>query len=115
MLPKSNRLKKKKDFERVFENGKTAKEGFLILKTAKNDLDVSRFAFVVSKKISAKAVVRNKVRRRLVAAVEKDFKGVKEGFDAVFIALPGLDKKNFSEIKEKTGKLLNKLKLNNVF
>ena len=65
MLPKINRIKKKKDFEAIFKNSKTTRTNFFIFKISKNKLDINRFGFVVSQKVSKRAVVRNKVRRRL--------------------------------------------------
>ena len=64
-LNKKNRLKKKRDFERVFKEGKAAKGNFIFVRYLKNDLDFSRFAFIVSSKVSRKAVVRNGIRRIL--------------------------------------------------
>lgn len=65
MLPEINRLKKKKDIEKVFEEGQVFKEGFLIFKIAKNNSGKIRFGFIVSQKVSKRAVLRNKIKRRL--------------------------------------------------
>ncbi|MCX6720067.1 MAG: ribonuclease P protein component, partial [Candidatus Staskawiczbacteria bacterium] len=100
MLPKINRIKNKKDFEVIFRKGINFKNSLFILKFLKNDLGKNRFGFVVSQKVSKKAVIRNKVRRRLVEAVKKENEKIKIGTDLVFIALPGIEKKEFSEIKE---------------
>ncbi|GAI32984.1 unnamed protein product, partial [marine sediment metagenome] len=62
MLNKRNRLKKKKDFDKVFKQGQGFKQDFLYLKIRKNNLKSSRFGFVVSKKFSKKAVIRNKIK-----------------------------------------------------
>lgn len=64
-LNKKNRLKRKKDFEGVFKGGKAVKGNFLFAKYLKNDLGLPRFAFIVSAKVSRKAVVRNRIRRVL--------------------------------------------------
>ncbi len=109
MLPKINRLTKKKDFEVVFKLGKSVKDGFLLYKTMQNQLPQSRFGFVVSKKISSKAVIRNKIKRRLRQAVENHFKEYKTPFDVVVIALSGIEKKEFLELEEKVAKFLNKI------
>ena len=71
MLPKKNRLKNKKDFERVFKQGKGFKEDFLFFKITKNNLKENRFGFIVSLKVSKKAVLRNKVKRRLREIIKK--------------------------------------------
>ena len=86
MLPKINRLKKTKDIERVFREGRGFGEGFLFLKLAKNDLNAVRFAFIVGKKISNRASVRNKIKRIMRDAVQKRIDNIKYGFDAVIIA-----------------------------
>lgn len=119
MLPKINRLKKKKDIERVFKKGKGFKEDFLILKIAKNALSQTRFGFVVSQKVSKKATLRNKIKRRLREMVSKKGKKLKKGrhpsatrsgMDVVLIALPGLETKDFWEIDETLNKLFKKAK-----
>ena len=58
MLSIKNRLKKKKDFAQVFKKGKNFKDDALSLKFAKNNLAASRFAFIVSLKVSKKAFWR---------------------------------------------------------
>jgi len=113
VLPKTNRLTKKKDFDSVFKKGKSIKVDFLIFKILKNDLKESRFGFVVSKTISKKAVIRNKVKRRLREAV---FKGLKNQVtntakpsDIVIITLPGIEKREFLQLQEVVDKFLNKI------
>ena len=78
MLPKLNRLTKKKDFEAVFNKGKSIKNDFLIFKILKNHLRENRFGFIVSKKVSNKANQRNKVKRRLRSAVLSNLKEIKQ-------------------------------------
>lgn len=108
MLPLNNRLKKTTDIRRVFKQGRLFKEGFLIFKTARNDLNKSRFGFIVSQKVSKKAVVRNKIKRRLRGAVRKELKKIKTGADSLFIALPGLVKKDFSSTEQLVKNILKK-------
>ena len=62
MLSQQNQLKKKKDFEKVFKKGKGFKEDFLVLIFKKNNLNQSRFGFIVSKNFSKKANLRNKIK-----------------------------------------------------
>lgn len=100
MLPKENRLTKKKDFELVFKQGKVFKSECLLFKTAENNLSESRFGFVVSKKISSKATIRNKVKRRLREAVAHHMVGGTKSLDVVIIALTGIQKKEFIDIEK---------------
>lgn len=108
MSNKTNKISKKKDFDNIFKKGKSAKGVFLILRFIKNDLETNRFAFIVSKKVSLKAVIRNKIRRRLSESI-KEFKKISgKGIDAVFVALPKIKDKSFLEIKEEINILLSK-------
>ncbi len=100
MLPKLNRLTKKKDFDEVFKSGKSIKSDFLLCRAVKNNLKESRFGFVVSKKISLKATVRNKIKRRLRKAVAGIMQQVKNPVDMVIVTLPGIEKKEYLEIEK---------------
>ena len=111
MLPKINRIKKKKDFESIFKNSRSFKNNLFILKIKENNLGLNRVGFVVSQKISKRAVIRNKVRRRLSEIIKKEINNIPLGTDLVFITLAGIDKKEFSEIKEAVNNILIKVGL----
>jgi ribonuclease P protein component len=108
MLPKVNRIRKKKDFETIFKNSKSFKNNLFIFKIANNSLGLNRFGFVVSQKVYKKATVRNKVRRRLMEAIKSQMGSIKNGTDLVLIALSGIEKKEFSEIREAINSALSK-------
>lgn len=108
MLPKRNRLKKNKDFENVFKKGQGFKEDFLYLKIKKNNLESSRFGFVVSKKFSQKATARNKIKRRLRELVKVKLPKIKKGIDGVIIIMPGFKINDFWELEEIINKLFEK-------
>jgi len=111
LLPLKNRLKKKKDFERIFKSGKGIKEDFLFLKWAPNNLKISRFGFMVGKKISKMATLRNKIRRRLREQVRLRLPKIKKGIDGILVANPGLETRDFWEMEETLNKLFEKAKL----
>ena len=111
MLPKEYRLKRKKDFEGVFKKGKSRTGDFLILRVVKNNLKVSRIGVVVSRKVSKKAVLRNKTKRKLREAARADIKKMKPGYDLIFFTKKGIEKKSFSEIKKEVEKLIARAKL----
>ena len=111
MLAQKNRLKKKKDFDRVFKKGKGFKENFLFMKAVKNGLEITRFGFVVSKAFSKKAVSRNKIKRRLREIIKSKESEVKKGFDVTLIVMKGLEKQDVSETEETVNNLFKKAKL----
>ena len=111
MLPQDSRLQNEKDIERVYKKGKSFKEDFLVLKVVKNSLAKSRFAFIVSQKVSKKAVARNKVKRRLRETIKKQTKIITPGFDNLVIARSEAVERNFPEIEKVLIKLLKRAKL----
>lgn len=66
-------------------SGKSIKTPFFILKVAQNGLLYNRFSFTVSKKVDKRAVVRNRVKRRLRSCIEGIFDDLKKGYDMVFL------------------------------
>ena len=107
MLPQINRLRNTKDIEMVFKKGRGVKEGFLFLKFLENNLKVSRFAFIVSRKTARKAVQRNKIKRRLRDIVQKNLPRLKTGFDFVFVAQKGIEDKSLQEMKDNIERILS--------
>jgi len=71
VLQKQYRLKKKKDFERVFKKGYYSPTPLWTLKWMRNELTHPRYGLVVSNNISKSAVARNKIKRRLRSIVKK--------------------------------------------
>jgi ribonuclease P protein component len=56
-------------FKEVFNFGQTSRTPLFLLKRRDNDLKYSRFAVVVSKKISKKAFERNYLRRKFMSVI----------------------------------------------
>ena len=96
-MRREQRLTKSHQFASVLKQGKTRADGLIILKAMPNNLESSRFGFIVSKKVSNKAVIRNRVRRRLreVARVTP----IEAGWDIVFIARKQSAEASFSNIR----------------
>jgi ribonuclease P protein component len=86
MLAKKYRLRKRPEVEAVFKKGKRITHPFFVLYVAHNGLSYSRFAFPVSKKVSKKAVDRNRVRRMERESVRLHRKEIHSGNDIVIIA-----------------------------
>lgn len=112
MLPKKNRLKKKKDFEQLYRRGKGFKQDFLFLKVNQNNLKDSRIGIVVGLKATKKAVERNLIKRRLREGVRKRLPEIKPGLDIMIVGLTGVSEKiSFQDIKQTLDKLLVKSKI----
>ena len=111
MLFSKNRLRKKKDFERVLRDkqSRALTVSFLGARMSDNGLAYTRVGFVVSKKVSKKAVVRNKIKRQLREVVRPLVKNFKKGFDIVVFVKPGTRETDFKEIKSTTETLFKKM------
>lgn len=58
---------------------------FYRLIIAENGLPYSRVGFVISKKVDKKAVIRNRIRRKMTNSVEKIIGQFRVGYDMLFI------------------------------
>ncbi len=111
MLAKKHRVKKDKEFRRIFQKGKSAFSGPLGIKCAPNELDFSRFGVAVSLKISKKAVKRNKLKRQIHEILRLNIKNIKDGYDCVVMTKPGILDLDYSELEKKIMEILRKLKI----
>ena len=111
MLAKKYCLKRKRDFERVTKRGKKIEIDFLVLKFLQNSLDVARIGFVVSQKVSKKAFLRNKIKRRLREIVKINLSNLEPGYDLIFFTKKGIIEKDFLGIKSVVKQILKKAKL----
>jgi len=57
---------------------------FFLVKLQKNNLENSRFGFVISKKVDKRAVVRNLLKRKFRSIIEKNWKNL-SGWDVLFV------------------------------
>jgi len=71
---------------------------FLYLKYKTNNLNKNQFRIIVSLKVSKKAVVRNKIKRRIREVLRQ--LDVKQGYDIVVITNKEIVGKSFQEIKK---------------
>lgn len=111
MLNKKNRLTKDKDFERVFNNGRAFHLKELGIRCIENNMDVCRFGFLVSTKISKSAVKRNKLKRQLSEIIRLNLDKIKPGYDCVVITRPGILDKNHEELETALKTIFKKLRM----
>jgi ribonuclease P protein component len=113
MLQKKYRLAKTKDIEAVAKKGQKLFTPILMLKFLPNKLDYSRVAVIVSKKVSNKAVIRNRIRRVLNEIIRLNFNQIKPGFDILILISPKIMAMgkiiNTTEIRKVLAFILNKI------
>lgn len=64
-LPLTRRLRKTRDLERVFAQSRRAEGELISLRVHKKEAETSRFAVIVSKKVSKRSTARNRLKRRV--------------------------------------------------
>jgi ribonuclease P protein component len=104
------RLRRNSDFQQVRQNGKFYASPIMVLAFLRNELDHSRFGFVVSKRLG-KAVTRNQIKRRMREVTRLRLPQIEPGFDVVVIARQPIYEANYQEIEETLLYLLKKSKL----
>ncbi len=102
-LPKANRLKSRKDFQAVFREGirrhsdhftlralrpSGSKKPSLDTATSDKPLPSTRFGVSISTKVSKRAVIRNRIKRQITAALHGLLPKLSPGWRVVIVVKP---------------------------
>ena len=104
-MKRKYRLRRNSDFKRVRQVGKSNASPIMVLAFLRNELEHSRFGFVVNKRLG-NAVKRNKIKRRMREATRLRVSHIKPGFDIVLIARKHIDRATYQEITRSLEELL---------
>jgi len=96
-------LKKNTQFSLVYDEGKSWAGKEIVLKALANGSGSSRFGFVVSRRLG-KAVVRNRIKRRLREIARHTL--VKSGWDIILIARAPAATADYASLEKSVRKLL---------
>jgi ribonuclease P protein component len=105
-----HRLRARADFERARRRGRSWSTPLLALAAARNDLELTRCGFVVSRRVG-QAVVRNHVRRRLREILRRGLSQLEPGWDLIFSARPAAAQATFDDLSRSVGDLLARARL----
>jgi len=94
MMPRINRLPSS-EISRVMRYGKRIPGDFFQIIEQKNEVDVSRFAIIVSTKIDKRATRRNRMRRLLSESIRHLLPRLTISLDRIVIV-----RKDFSTLRE---------------
>ena len=104
-MQRRHRISGTRRHSQIHGEGASAANRLLVIRYLANEVDHSRFAFVVSKRVG-NAVFRNLVKRRLREAVKSC--QVASGWDAVFIARRGVQNATFGDLSRAMWNLLRR-------
>jgi len=80
---KRERLKKDKDFQRVFKTGQRLNNGVLIIYVLPNELSYRRLGIIAERKLIRKATQRNRLKRLVHEAFRLNKNSFPEGIDMI--------------------------------
>jgi ribonuclease P protein component len=104
-MRKELRLRRRKDFDAVFRQGRAWHNELLVLRSIPNALEHNRYGFVTSKRLG-KAVARNRVRRRLRESVR--VLPANPGWDVVVSSKARAAEADFHELNRAVVELLDR-------
>ena len=104
------RVREGERFRQVRQAGASQAHPLMILSYLRNDCGYSRCGFTVNKRIG-KAVERNRARRRMTHALRSLLDLVEPGWDLIWIARPGINEAEFTELQDACARLLRRAHL----
>jgi len=99
MFSKRFRIQKSKDYANAYKLGKKKIGRYIVVFVWENQYENHRFGIVTSKK-TGKAVVRNKIKRRLRAILESSSTNIKGHYDIVIVARYNIGEASFDHLKK---------------
>lgn len=103
-------LKENYEFRRLYQRGKSAAGGTMVVYCRKNKLGRNRLGLTASTKLGH-AVVRNRCRRRLREVYRLNTPQLKQGYDIILVARGRTAKAPWKELNSMFLKLCRKLEL----
>ena len=113
MLPARHRLRERSDFTSAVRGSGSTRAGGRLIVVHANQTDARaelppRVGFVVSKAVG-NAVVRNRIKRRLRAAMASELSGIPSGVDLVVRANPAASGATYLELADSLALQVNRV------
>jgi ribonuclease P protein component len=112
-LPRAYRLRRRQDFHLVYQKGRRRSGTYISvtvlansLPTPASGLNPSRFGIVIGKKVSKRAVVRNRIKRRLKGALRELIEQMRPGRLVTIVCRSVITECKYDEILRELKKLL---------
>ena len=94
----SESLKKNRDFQKVYNNGKSLANSYLVMYVMDNGLEKNRLGISVSKKVG-NSIVRHRLTRLIRESYRLSEEHFRRGIDIIVIARASAKGKNYREIE----------------
>ena len=110
MLPRSQRLRVRRDFRIVYSKGRSLANPWLVLYSRVTKHADCRIGFSISKKLGG-AVERNRIKRRLREIMRSHSAKLRPGWDVVIVGRSRLQDADFQAIAQSVHDLLQRARL----
>ena len=117
-LQKAHRLNKRQDYRTVYEQGIRRYSPYLTLIAFLQDRSTvsvcpTMFGISISKKVSKKAVVRNRIKRQIKGAIRANLKAIAPGWKVVIVVKPKAIECKYEHFLRELEELLKQIKIIN--
>ena len=109
-MQRSESLKKNQDFQKVYRNGTSKGNRYLVMYVLKNQYMKNRLGISVSKKVG-NSVVRHRVTRLIRESYRLNERSFRQGLDIVVVARPNAKDKSYQEIESALMHLAGRMKI----
>ncbi len=99
MLKRVNRMGRNKEFDRAFKLGQSFYGKMMGLKAIDNGLALTRLGILISTKVSKKAPIRNKYKRRIREIIRQELPALRGGKDVVIVVFPQILESDYEGIR----------------
>lgn len=98
MVYRNTRLHEARDFSNIYKRGKVLLSKNLQIRYLQNSINHSRFAIIVSNKVTKKATKRNRIRRQIRSIILPILEKFSGNFDMLFIVKSSALGKKYEEL-----------------
>nr|WP_263858253.1 ribonuclease P protein component [Waterburya agarophytonicola] len=117
-MPKAQRLRNRKDYRAVYDRGircYSPNLTLIALNAKQNEIcaspTASMFGISISKKVSKKAVVRNRIKRQIKGIIRSQGKAIAPGWKIVIVVKPKAIECKYEHFLRELEELLKKAKI----
>ena len=112
MLAYKYRFHRRNSINYLYKNGRSARHGAMSLRYLENRQEQSRLAVVVSRKVDKRAVVRNRIRRRIYEIARKNWDKINQGHDILISVFESkVAEMSAAELEKQVVEILRKAQL----
>ncbi|MBI4434949.1 ribonuclease P protein component [Candidatus Uhrbacteria bacterium] len=111
MLPRSHRLSKQRDVERVSQMGRPVFAPHLTIRAVPNRIGRPRATVVAGLKVSKRSNVRNRVKRLVREVIRRHLPSIRTDADVVIYVKPHAVGKHYRELADEVGRALDRARL----